>query len=117
MRTTVKRRTSDRIVPMSLVRAHCLSQNIIMRYMMLVNSPIMLYLLSRLLIFYVINKVHRALQLYHKLYRKRLPSYFEMFLPEHGAHRHDFINDLIRRPAIILVARCDFKPLDVTNGH
>ena len=91
MRTTVKRRTSDCIIPVSLVRAHHLSQNIIMRYMLLVNSPIMLYLLSKLLIFYVISKVHCALQLYYKLYRKRLPSYFEMFLPEYGVHRHNFI--------------------------
>ena len=70
----------------------------------------MLYLLSRLLIFYVINKVHCALQLYYKLYRKRLPSYLEMFLPEYGAHRHDFMNDLVRLPTIT----CDNQPLDVT---
>ena len=35
-----------------------------------------------------------------KLYRNRLPSYFEMFLPEYEAHRHNLRNDLIRLPAI-----------------
>ena len=38
----------------------------------------------------------QLLKLYYKLYRTRLPSYFEMFLPEYGAHRHSLRNDLIR---------------------
>ena len=32
----------------------------------------------------------QLLKLYYKLYRNRLPSYFEIFLPEYGAHRHEF---------------------------
>ena len=44
----------------------------------------------------------------YKLYRNRLPSYFEMFLPEYGAHRHNLRNDLIRLPAI----RCEFGEMN-----
>ena len=32
---------------------------------------------------------YQLLKLYYKLYRIRIPSYFEMFLPEYGAHRHN----------------------------
>ena len=42
----------------------------------------------------------QLLKLCYKLYRNRLPSYFEMFLPEYEAHRHNLRNDLIRLPAI-----------------
>ena len=34
----------------------------------------------------------QLLKLYYKIYRNRLPSYFEMFLPEYGAHRHNLRN-------------------------
>ena len=50
----------------------------------------------------------QLLKLYYKLYRNRLPSYFEMFLPEYGAHRHNLRNDLIRLPAI----RCEFGEMN-----
>ena len=40
----------------------------------------------------------QLLKLYYKLYINRLPSYFELFLPECGAHRHNLRNDLIRLP-------------------
>ena len=50
----------------------------------------------------------QLLKLYYKLYRDRLPSYFEMFLPEYGAHRHNLRNDLIRLPAI----RCEFGEMN-----
>ena len=50
----------------------------------------------------------QLLKLYYKFYRNRLPSYFEMFLPEYGAHRHNLRNDLIRLPAI----RCEFGEMN-----
>ena len=34
---------------------------------------------------YIIN----LLKLYYKLYRNRLPTYFECFLPEYGGHQHN----------------------------
>ena len=40
---------------------------------------------------YIIN----LLKLYYKLYRNRLPKYFECFLTEYGGHRHNLRNDLI----------------------
>ena len=58
----------------------------------------------------------QLLKLYYKLYRNRLPSYFEMFLPEYGSHRHNLRNDLIRLPAI----RCDFGEMNAkyhTQSH
>ena len=50
----------------------------------------------------------QLLKLYFKLYRNRLPSYFEMFLSEYGAHRHTLRNDLIRLSAI----RCEFGEMN-----
>ena len=38
----------------------------------------------------------QLLKLYYNLYRNRLLYYFEMFLPEYGAHRYNVTNDLIR---------------------
>ena len=48
------------------------------------------------------------LNLYYKLYRNRLPTYFESFLPEYGGHRHILRNDLIRLPII----RCEFEEMN-----
>ena len=53
---------------------------------------------------YIIN----LLKLYYKLYRNRLPTYFECFLPEYGGHRHNLRNDLIRLPII----RCEFEEMN-----
>ena len=53
---------------------------------------------------YIIN----LLKLYYKLYRNRLPTYFECFLPEYGGHRHYLRNDLIRLPII----RCEFEVMN-----
>ena len=39
------------------------------------------------------------LKLYYKLYKNRLPSYFDNFLPECGVYGHNLRNDLIRLPA------------------
>ena len=48
------------------------------------------------------------LKLYHKLYRNRLPPYFDNFLPEFGEHNHMLRNDLIRLP----VSRCEFGEMN-----
>ena len=40
------------------------------------------------------------LKLYHKLYRNRLPSYFDNFLTEFREHNHMLRNDLIRLPVV-----------------
>ena len=53
---------------------------------------------------YIIN----LLKLYYKLYRNRLPTYFECFLPEYEGHRHNLRNDLIRLPII----RCEFEEMN-----
>ena len=53
---------------------------------------------------YIIN----LLKLYYKLYRNRLPTYFECFLPEYGGHQHNLRNDLIRLPSI----RCEFEEMN-----
>ena len=53
---------------------------------------------------YIIN----LLKLYYKLYRNRLPTYFECSLPEYGDHRHNLRNDLIRLPII----RCEFEEIN-----
>ena len=47
-------------------------------------------------------------KLYHRLYRNRLPPYFDNFLPEFGEHNHMLRNDLIRLP----VVRCEFGEMD-----
>ena len=48
------------------------------------------------------------LKLYYKLYRNRLPPYFDNFLPEYGDYTHSLHNDLIRLPAI----RCEFGAMN-----
>ena len=50
-------------------------------------------------------------KLYHKLYRYRLPPYFNNFLPEFGEHNHMLRNDLIRLP----VVRCQFGEMNATH--
>ena len=47
-------------------------------------------------------------KLYYKLYRNRLPSYFDIFLLEYGVYGHNLCNDLIRIPAI----RCEFGTMN-----
>ena len=48
------------------------------------------------------------LKLYLKLYRNRLPLYFDNVLPEFGEHNHMLRNDLIRLP----VVRCEFGEMN-----
>ena len=43
-----------------------------------------------------------------KLYRNKLPAYFEIFLPEYGDSQHNLRNNGIRLPAI----RCEFGKLN-----
>ena len=50
----------------------------------------------------------QLLKLYYKLYRNKLPRYFDNFLPEFGIHNHTLRNDLIRLPAI----RCEFGKMN-----
>ena len=50
----------------------------------------------------------QLLKLYYKLYRNKLPSYFENFLPEYGDSQHNLRNNCIRLPAI----RCEFGKLN-----
>ena len=44
------------------------------------------------------------LKLYYKLYRNKLPPYFENFIPQYGAYHQNLRNNHIRLPAI----RCDY---------
>ena len=48
------------------------------------------------------------MKLDHKLYRNRLPPYFNNFLPEFGEHNHMLRNNLIRLP----VVRCQFGEMN-----
>ena len=41
------------------------------------------------------------LKLYYRLYRNKIPRYFDNFLPEFGNHNHTVRHDLIRFLAII----------------
>ena len=50
----------------------------------------------------------QLLKLYYKLYRNKLPRYFDNFLPEFGIHNHTLRNDLIRLPTI----RCEFGEMN-----
>ena len=45
------------------------------------------------------------LKLYYKLYRDKLPPYFENFIPQYGAYHQNLRNNHIRLPAI----RCEFE--------
>ena len=40
------------------------------------------------------------IKLYYKLYRNKLPAYFEKFIPEYGESQHDLRHNNIRLPAI-----------------
>ena len=50
----------------------------------------------------------QLLKLYYKLYRNKLPAYFENFLPGYGDSQHNLRNNCIRLPAI----RCEFGKLN-----
>ena len=50
----------------------------------------------------------QLLKLYYKLYRNKLPAYFENFLPEYGDSQYNLRNNCIRLPAI----RCEFGKLN-----
>ena len=50
----------------------------------------------------------QLLKLYYKVYRNKLPRFFDNFLSEFGIHNHTIRNDLIRLPAI----RCEFKEMN-----
>ena len=50
----------------------------------------------------------QLLKLYYRLYRNKLPRYFDNFLPEFGIHNHTLRNDLIRLPAI----RCELEEMN-----
>ena len=50
----------------------------------------------------------QLLKLYYKLYRNKLPRYFDNFLPEFGIYNHTLRNDLMRLPAI----RCEFGEMN-----
>ena len=45
------------------------------------------------------------LKLNYKLYRNKLPPYFENFIPQYGAYHQNLRNNHIRLPAI----RCEFE--------
>ena len=48
------------------------------------------------------------LKLYYKLYRNKLPPYFENFIPHYGAYHQYLRKNHIRPPAI----RCDFEEIN-----
>ena len=48
------------------------------------------------------------IKLYYKLYRNKLPAYFEKFIPEYGESQHDLRHNNIRLPAI----RCDYEKMN-----
>ena len=48
------------------------------------------------------------LKLYYKLYRNRLPTYFENFIPEYGESNHNLRNRHIHLPDV----RCEFGKLN-----
>ena len=49
------------------------------------------------------------IKLYYKLYRNKLPTYFENFIPEYGESQHDLRHNNIRLPAI----RCEHEKINV----
>ena len=49
------------------------------------------------------------LKLYYKLYRNKLPTYFENFIPQYSAYHQNLRNNHIRQPAI----RCEFEKNNV----
>ena len=48
------------------------------------------------------------IKLYYKVYRNKLPSYFENFIPEYGESQHDLRHNNIRLPAI----RCEYETMN-----
>ena len=48
------------------------------------------------------------IKLYYKLYRNKLPAYFEKFIPEYGESQHDLRHNNIRVPAI----RCGYEKMN-----
>ena len=48
------------------------------------------------------------IKLYYKLYRNKLPAYFEKFIPEYGESQHDLRHNNIRFPAI----RCEYEKMN-----
>ena len=48
------------------------------------------------------------IKLYYKLYRNKLPAYFEKFIPEYGESLHDLRHNNIRLPAI----RCEYEKMN-----
>ena len=48
------------------------------------------------------------IKLYYKLYRNKLLSYFENFIPEYGESQHDLRHNNIRLPAI----RCEYEKMN-----
>ena len=49
--------------------------------------------------------IFHLLKLYYKLYRNKLPPYFENFIPQYGAYHQNLRNSHIRLPAI----GCEFE--------
>ena len=48
------------------------------------------------------------IKLYYNLYRNKLPSYFENFIPEYSESQHDLRHNNIRLPAI----RCEYEKIN-----
>ena len=48
------------------------------------------------------------IKLYYKLYRNKLPAYFEKFIPEYEESQHDLRHNNIRLPAI----RCEYEKMN-----
>ena len=48
------------------------------------------------------------IKLYYKLYRNKLPTYFENFIPEYGESQRDLRHNNIRLPAI----RCEYEKIN-----
>ena len=53
------------------------------------------------------------IKLYYKLYRNKLPSYFENFIPAYGECQHDLRHNNIRLPAI----RCEYEKMNAIQMH
>ena len=48
------------------------------------------------------------IKLYYKLYRNKLPSYFENFIPEYGESQHDLRHNNI----CLLTIRCEYEKMN-----
>ena len=48
------------------------------------------------------------IELYYKLYRNEIPTYFENFIPEYGKSQHDLRHNNICFPAI----RCEYEKIN-----